>query len=55
MTLLSVLEKPMENEALKLSPQEMAEFMEGIKQGSIARSEGKVQPLDEVVTELGIP
>jgi len=54
MTSLSVLVKPSENETQRLSPKEMAEFMEGLRKGSIARSQGKVQSLDEVIVELGI-
>ena len=54
MTSLSVLAKPSENETQKLSPWEMADFMEGVRQGSIARSQGKVQSLDKVASELGI-
>jgi len=54
MTSPSVLVKPSENETQGLSPREMADFMEGVRQGSMARSQGRVQSLDEVVVELGI-
>jgi len=32
--------------------EEMAEFMKGVKRGSIARSQGKVQSLDDALLEL---
>jgi hypothetical protein len=54
MTSPSVLTRAPKSEAPDALAQQMADFLELAKRGIIARSQGKVQSLDEVIAELDI-
>ena len=54
MTTISIWNKPVKHESETIWAHHMADFVDGVQRGIVARSQGKVQSLDEVIAELGI-
>lgn len=52
-SLSNVIDRPEADLAALLS-QQTNEFLQGVKRGLVARSQGRFRPLDEVVAELEI-